>query len=290
MAMAFTRHLECDLCVYDNMDELSLFRGASQEMIDLETELLPARRRRLYRRHEPLRGEARPAPQRARLPVRRSTSTISRRRARTAIPTRRTRRRSRIRGSASSASSTSGWIVDLVAAVADAAAGLAAGHGRAGGEDRPGDPAAARPTSTGSAARATTICRATLRAGTPRLMPFALQRVDALHQPDEDARVPRRRRAGGLDADHRRRAPLRREGTACEIAATPLEFVAKAERAARSVRGGAWLARGRSRTSQPSSWDQTWAAMHRADARRPEAAERRTRPRRCLPAQASLRQ
>ena len=39
MAMAFTRHLECDLCVYDNMDELSLFRGASQEMIDNEAEL-----------------------------------------------------------------------------------------------------------------------------------------------------------------------------------------------------------------------------------------------------------
>jgi glycosyltransferase involved in cell wall biosynthesis len=39
MAMAFTSHLDCDLCVYDNMDELSLFRGASQEMIDLESEL-----------------------------------------------------------------------------------------------------------------------------------------------------------------------------------------------------------------------------------------------------------
>jgi len=39
MAMAFTRHLECDLCVYDNMDELSLFRGASQELIDNEAEL-----------------------------------------------------------------------------------------------------------------------------------------------------------------------------------------------------------------------------------------------------------
>src|SRR5215208_2065551 len=39
MAMAFTSHLECDLCVYDNMDELSAFRGASQEMIDNEAEL-----------------------------------------------------------------------------------------------------------------------------------------------------------------------------------------------------------------------------------------------------------
>jgi glycosyltransferase involved in cell wall biosynthesis len=39
MAMAFTSHLECDLCVYDNMDELSLFNGASRELIDLEKAL-----------------------------------------------------------------------------------------------------------------------------------------------------------------------------------------------------------------------------------------------------------
>lgn len=39
MAMAFTSDLECDLCIYDNMDELSLFRGASQELLDLEKAL-----------------------------------------------------------------------------------------------------------------------------------------------------------------------------------------------------------------------------------------------------------
>src|SRR5829696_7668886 len=39
MAMAFTSHLECDLCIYDNMDELSLFRGASRELLELENEL-----------------------------------------------------------------------------------------------------------------------------------------------------------------------------------------------------------------------------------------------------------
>ncbi|MBB4040587.1 glycosyltransferase involved in cell wall biosynthesis [Microvirga flocculans] len=39
MAMAFTSDLECDLCIYDNMDELSLFRGASQELLDLENAL-----------------------------------------------------------------------------------------------------------------------------------------------------------------------------------------------------------------------------------------------------------
>jgi glycosyltransferase involved in cell wall biosynthesis len=39
MALAFSSHLDCDACVYDNMDELSLFRGASQELIDLENAL-----------------------------------------------------------------------------------------------------------------------------------------------------------------------------------------------------------------------------------------------------------
>lgn len=39
MAMAFSSHLDCDLCVYDNMDELSLFRGASRELLDLESAL-----------------------------------------------------------------------------------------------------------------------------------------------------------------------------------------------------------------------------------------------------------
>jgi glycosyltransferase involved in cell wall biosynthesis len=39
MALAFTSDLECDLCIYDNMDELSLFRGASQALLDLEASL-----------------------------------------------------------------------------------------------------------------------------------------------------------------------------------------------------------------------------------------------------------
>ena len=39
MALAFSSELECDLCIYDNMDELSLFRGASRELLDLETAL-----------------------------------------------------------------------------------------------------------------------------------------------------------------------------------------------------------------------------------------------------------
>ncbi|HEY8383319.1 MAG TPA: glycosyltransferase family 1 protein [Microvirga sp.] len=39
MAMAFSSHLEADVTIYDNMDELSLFRGASRELLDLEAAL-----------------------------------------------------------------------------------------------------------------------------------------------------------------------------------------------------------------------------------------------------------
>ncbi|MFN3723317.1 MAG: glycosyltransferase [Paracoccaceae bacterium] len=40
MALAFTRDLPCDLCVYDCMDELSAFRFAPAELVSLESELL----------------------------------------------------------------------------------------------------------------------------------------------------------------------------------------------------------------------------------------------------------
>jgi glycosyltransferase involved in cell wall biosynthesis len=39
MALEFTSDLECDLCIYDNMDELSLFRGASESLLQLEEKL-----------------------------------------------------------------------------------------------------------------------------------------------------------------------------------------------------------------------------------------------------------
>lgn len=40
MALRFTRHLPCDLCVYDCMDELSAFRFAPTEIAALETDLI----------------------------------------------------------------------------------------------------------------------------------------------------------------------------------------------------------------------------------------------------------
>jgi len=39
MALQFTDHLERDVCVYDCMDELSAFKGARPELIDLEKKL-----------------------------------------------------------------------------------------------------------------------------------------------------------------------------------------------------------------------------------------------------------
>src|SRR4051812_48158511 len=40
MAMSFSAHLQPSFCVYDNMDELSLFAGAPRELLDLEAALL----------------------------------------------------------------------------------------------------------------------------------------------------------------------------------------------------------------------------------------------------------
>jgi glycosyltransferase involved in cell wall biosynthesis len=39
MAMAFSAHIPADLTIYDNMDELSAFRGASSELLAYEEEL-----------------------------------------------------------------------------------------------------------------------------------------------------------------------------------------------------------------------------------------------------------
>ena len=69
MAMAFTSDLECDLCIYDNMDELSLFRGASQQLIDLENALF-ARCDLVFTGGMSLyEAKTQPSPQRSRLPV-----------------------------------------------------------------------------------------------------------------------------------------------------------------------------------------------------------------------------
>ena len=210
MAMAFTRHLECDLCVYDNMDELSLFRGASQEMIDNEAELFrradvvftggmslyEAKRNRHRNVHgfpssidfdhfakARRAGDAEPADQAA-IPHPRLGffGVIDER-----------------------------MDIDLVAGVADLRPDW---HLVMIGPVVKIDPATLpqRANIHWLGGKSYSDLPRYLSGWDVGFMPFALERVDALHQPDEDARVPRRRRAGGLDADHRRRAPLRREG------------------------------------------------------------------------------
>ena len=40
MALPFTDHVECDVCVYDCMDELSGFRNAPRELVQMERLLM----------------------------------------------------------------------------------------------------------------------------------------------------------------------------------------------------------------------------------------------------------
>jgi hypothetical protein len=108
MAMAFTAHLECDLCVYDNMDELSAFRGASEELLALEQKLF-AKADLVFT------GGLSLATTASTRSLRASNSITSPRRAAWPARSRRTRRAFRIRGSASLASSTSAWISTLSA-------------------------------------------------------------------------------------------------------------------------------------------------------------------------------
>ena len=52
------------------------------------------------------------------------------------------------------------------------------------------------------------------------LLPFARNEATRYHQPDQDARVPRRRQARGLHLDPRRRAALRQSGPGAESPTT----------------------------------------------------------------------
>ena len=185
-------HLEPAAVVYDCMDELSAFRGAPPALLERERELF-RRADLVFTGGQSLYEAKRGASTRTSTPSRAaSTPRTSRRPAsrlpepadQAAIPHPRLGyfgvidERHRPRAS---------W-----PRVADARPDWHFVHGRPGGEDRPRDACRGGPTSTTSAASATTSCRPTSRAGTSALMPFAHQRVDPLHQPDQDARVPRR--------------------------------------------------------------------------------------------------
>ena len=172
---------------------------------------------------------------------------------------------------------------------------LVARHGRPGGEDRPGRPAAAAPTSTTSAARPTPSCRAYLAGWDVALMPFAINESHPLHQPDQDARntwpaAGRWSRPPITDVDPPLRRPRRRRASPTTAEA----FIAACEARPGPARGATapWLAEVDTVLAE-LSWDETFARMdglidrgrrrqprRRPSARRPPRAGRATgRPR-----------
>ncbi len=87
------------------------------------------------------------------------------------------------------------------------------------------------------------------------------ERGDAVHQPDEDAGIPRSRSAGRLDADHRCRATLRRQGPCGDRLHAARDRRAKSSGSCERPRE-AWLQKV-DRHLASGSWDKTWSAMHR---------------------------
>ena len=261
MALAFTSHLECDLCVYDYMDELSLFRGASPELIELEDELF-ARADLVFtggmslyeakrNRHRNVHGF--PSSHRLRRISPRPRAGDPDPADQAAIPHPRL--------------GFFGVIdermdIDLVGRRRRPAARLAVRHDRPGGEDRSGDPAAARQHPLARRQELRGAAALPRRLGR-RLDAVRAQRVDALHQPDQDARIPRRRRAGGLDADHATScAPTARRGWS-RSPRRRSRSLRKAEALAASVRRQRLARRRSTGISPPAPGTRPGRAMHR---------------------------
>ena len=238
---------------------LALPRRLAASCIDLETALFARGRPRLHGRHEPLRGQAQSPSQRPWLPV------LDRLR-----PFRAGARRSR-RDPADQAGIPHPRLgffgvidermdVDLLAEVAELRPRLAVRDDRPGREDRPRDPAAPRQHPLARRQVLQGAAALSRRLGC-RLHALRAQRVDEVHQPDQDARVPGRRRSGRLDADHRRGPALRREGSRRDRARRRGGRRARPRPSWRG-RGSAWLAKV-DRHLAAGSWDKTWAAMHK---------------------------
>ena len=193
--------------VYDCMDELSLFRGAPRRDGRARARAHHARRCGVHRRHEPLRSEARAAARTCTAFRAASTPRTSARRARLStdpadqadIPHLRLGFAGvideRMDSSSSPRSPTRApeWHLVLVGPVVKI------------------DPAQLpqrrqHPLPRRQAVRGAS--RLPRRLGR-RAAAVRAQRVDALHQPDQDAGISRRRAAGGVDADSRCRRSVR---------------------------------------------------------------------------------
>ena len=136
--------------------------------------------------------------------------------------------------------------------------------GRPGGQDLRRTTCRGGPTSIISAARPTTQLPAYLAGWDVALMPFAMNESTAVHLADQDARISRRRQAGGVDPGQGRRAPLR-----------PAR-----RRADRRRRGRASSPPARRRSSWPRTAAATGSPRPTCCCRRPAG----TRPRRAWPA------
>ena len=203
--------------VYDCMDELSAFRNAPRQLRQREAALLqqadvvltggPA----LYAAKRGLQRQRALPAELGRCGALRRRRGSTRRAPRRPRPTALQGAIAHGRGSASSASSTSGSTSNSSTALARRAARLADRDVRPGGEDRSARPAAPRQPAL---ARHAALRPAAAPDGRLGRLPDAVraERVDALHQPDQDARVHGRRQAGGQHRDRRRDRPLRRRG------------------------------------------------------------------------------
>ena len=199
LALQFSDHVGASLVVYDCMDELSAFSGAPPEIAALEQALL-ARADLVFTGGVSLFEAKRHLhPNVHAFPSSVDVAHFARARAlRSAPEDQATIPRPRL--------GFYGVIderldLELIDAVAADAAGLAAGHARSGGEDRPGRAAQARqhPLARAQAVRGA----AALSGGLGRrAAAVRAQRCDPLHQPHQDAGVPGRRPPGRLDPDH----------------------------------------------------------------------------------------
>ncbi len=214
MALPLLADLTPRAVVYDCMDELSAFKNAPRQMRQREAALLKRADLVTDRRAAPVRGEAAAAIPTCSACRAQSTPRTTRRAGRNST-TRPWRQRQRCKAAfrgrawASSASSTnaSTWISSPALPT----------------PTRPGrsimvgpvvkiDPAALpqRPNLHWLGQQAYGMLPQLVAGWDVCLMPFALQRIDRVHQPDQDARIHGRRQAGRLDANPRRASDVRR--------------------------------------------------------------------------------
>ena len=196
MMLPFSRHIEADCTVYDCMDELANFRFAPPRLLELERELFE--RADLvftggYSLYEAKRSRH---PTSIRFLRRSTVAHFAQARASPAAPDR------AADAWASTACSTSASTSTCWRRIADARPDWRFVMVGPVVKIDPAELPQARRTSTISGGKNYDQLPAYLAAWDVALMPFAINDVDQIHLADQDARISRRRQAGGLDPDH----------------------------------------------------------------------------------------